>query len=559
MKKLLTQLLPACVLLTYAYMGIAAVNPITVTFLSGTTDFSASNAGNVYYLVAVNSGVIPPNTPLPLSLANANSSSSALVAQQITSGSLPSACGGVSLCDAKFPLSAGQSCCLAFALSSSTAGSYTLQPTVSTSPSAFSGQAASPQRITVTSAPTTVLLTTTLPSSNTLALSVQDGGLTGNPRAFTITNSSTTETAYNVAFLATSSPANPTITFNASPNTPCGDIAPLGTCIVTIIPTGATPTTTAYSTTPTPITLTIRGDNTNVLLPTINILTYGNIYEGGFVYSVDDTQGCPTPPITASNPCVGSIGGTVVSLVDQAGPYIGAPQSTSIIWSSNGAGSLPSDVSYDMIPGINEISTSGTLGSPTYSAFSTYFQFTYTNTVAPISSAFNQCNGSTDGFCNTNNILAFYNTWITNYSLTCDPSYGGGKCTATTGPTSLSDYAAGLCTATINGYSDWYLPATCQMDAVNVSVTCPAGTQSMVGSLTNLIGDQSAGTPSTSCSAYTAGIDCLAGIYWSSTEGSSSPQAHRVWVELFSSGGSYKGAGLKDNAYGVRCSRALLP
>jgi hypothetical protein len=148
---------------------------------------------------------------------------------------------------------------------------------------------------------------------------------------------------------------------------------------------------------------------------------------------------------------------------------------------------------------------------------------------------------------------------MTNYSTTCDPQHGGtGGCTATTPAiTALTYYAAGLCKATINGYSDWYVPAICEMDAVNGSFTCVGGTQSMVNSLSFLIGDPSAGTPATSCSPP-AGTNCLAGFYWSSTELSFVPQVD-AWYEQFSSsgGGNFPGGTSKALQFGVRCSRAL--
>ncbi len=126
----------------------------------------------------------------------------------------------------------------------------------------------------------------------------------------------------------------------------CGTIAPSASCALTIFP-GSTPSAAPGNTSPTPITLSISGTNTNTLTPTLNILTYGSVYQGGFLYSVDDT--------TANT---GSIGGKVASLTDQAAPYIGSgPQGTSIIWSSNGAGAISSDVDYTTILGIDETST----------------------------------------------------------------------------------------------------------------------------------------------------------------------------------------------------------
>jgi hypothetical protein len=93
----------------------------------------------------------------------------------------------------------------------------------------------------------------------------------------------------------------------------CTNIAPLGTCVLTIRP-GATPSAVAYDTNPTPITLSVQGTNTNTLTPTLNIVALASVYQSGFIYSIDDTT-----PITRS------IGGKVAALTDQ---------SNGIIWSS---------------------------------------------------------------------------------------------------------------------------------------------------------------------------------------------------------------------------------
>ena len=61
------------------------------------------------------------------------------------------------------------------------------------------------------------------------------------------------------------------------------------------------------------------------------------------MYSIDDTYADYAEGV--------SIGGKVATLIDQAEPYIGSgPQATSTIWSSNGAGFVSADVSYDIIP-----------------------------------------------------------------------------------------------------------------------------------------------------------------------------------------------------------------
>lgn len=379
--------------------------------------------------------------------------------------------------------------------------------------------------------------------------------VSGNSRSITITNTGDGP----ATGLSINQPGWPSGT-SLSPSSTCangGSLAAGASCTLVIAP-GATATsncTTGIA--PTPGVLTVSANGGASASVNTTVIGYGCQYQGGFVFAMDDTT-----------PTTGSIGGKVASLVDQAAPFISSgPQPTSIIWGSNGAGFVFSDVSYDVIPGIDEISTSSA-GSPTYTTpagpsgytFTDFFTTTYpSNSVLPLSSAFSTCDGGTDGACNTNNILAFYNAWITNYSTTCDPNYGSGGCTATSGPTSLTYYAAGLCKATINGYADWYLPAICELDAVYGSVAACSGAQSMVANLSFLIGDPGAGTPSISCNqpdGPPAGTDCLAGFYWSSTEYSTNPQ-YGAWSEYFDVGGSPQLYGDKDVHGGVRCVRGF--
>jgi hypothetical protein len=397
-------------------------------------------------------------------------------------------------------------------------------------------------------------------STANLALSVNDTGinaaLTGNPRQITITNSG----ALLATGLSISYPTWPAgTTVNTSAASACtngGTLAVGGSCTITIVPgptvtsgAGNAACTTGIAATPGIVSVTAT--NANQTLTNVVILGYGCVYQGGFIYSVDDSY--------ADYPESGSIGGKVVSLLDQAEPFISTgAQLTSIIWSSNGSGARTPSVSYDLIPGIDDSSlTSGS--SPSYANFSIYFMSTYTNTpVEPSSSLFNACNGASDGSCDTGNILAFYNTWVTNDNASCDPNQGGtGKCTAVLAPpaTLLTDYAAGLCSSTIDGYTEWYLPSICEMDAVHTSVTCPVGTQSMLNSLSFLMGDEGAATPSTSCTPP-GGTNCIAGGYWSSTEQTFGAESN-AWIEFFNSSASFQNVDTKDGMFGVRCSRAF--
>lgn len=91
-------------------------------------------------------------------------------------------------------------------------------------------------------------------------------------------------------------------------------------------------------------------------------------------------------------------------------------QSTGIVWSTNDT---------NIVPGINYDSTPA-LPSP----------------VLPLPPPnYVGCNGSFDGTCNRSNLRLFF--------------------TAQGLPS--NQYAAELCDAAINGYSDWYLPAMCEL------------------------------------------------------------------------------------------------
>lgn len=348
--------------------------------------------------------------------------------------------------------------------------------------------------LTVVSAPLTTLTT----SVTTLALSINDTAtstaLSGTPRKILITNSGA-DPAYNVTY--TPSPALPSGS-SISP-ADCGEIAPGDSCTLTIIP-GATPSAPSGNLSPTPITLTVAGMNTNTLTPQINILTYGSVYQGGYVYAVDDTTSD-----------TGSIGGKVVSLADQADRF-----PNGIIWSSNSSGTYDGGIS---IYGISEASTTS---SPNPNSGQVVGQLA--------------CEGNSDGSCDTSNIVTYYSPPTTTPAI------------------NYSFYAAGLCKATINGYADWYLPAICEMGPASGGSGCAAGTQNIIDDFPALIGDPSSGNPGTSC---TLGVNCLAGSYWSSTEVSSNPQV-LAWYQVFASGSSGQLTSGKNSLLGVRCSRTLI-
>lgn len=152
--------------------------------------------------------------------------------------------------------------------------------------------------------------TTLTASVSTLGLSVncqpssactgtQNAALMGTPRFITITN-----TGSNAATSVTYSPSPALPSGTTISPASCGTIAASDTCVLTITP-GSTASATPGVTSPTPITLSISGTNTNTLTPTLNVLTYGSVYQGGYIYAVDDTT-----------PDTGSIGGKVAGLIN---------------------------------------------------------------------------------------------------------------------------------------------------------------------------------------------------------------------------------------------------
>jgi len=149
------------------------------------------------------------------------------------------------------------------------------------------------------------------------------------------------------------------------------------------------------------------------------------------------------------------------------------------------------------------------------------------------------CNGALDGSCNTENILTFYNKFITNNTLS---NLGSTPFTAFAGPTNITYYAAGLCKQIISTYSDWYLPAICEM-GYGSGACGTSGAPTLQNIQSSLIDS--------------SGLSAPAGIYWSSTEASVGSHAN-AWYQYFTSGGSsnQNRAG-KVNQIGVRCSRAL--
>jgi len=329
-----------------------------------------------------------------------------------------------------------------------------------------------------------------------LALSISgltlNGQASGQPRAITISNTGDA-TATGLAITYPAWPAGTTATSD------CGSTLAAGSqCTITVRPSTTPTSNCSTGIAPTPGIITVGAAGIAPVTSQVVVLSYGCIYQGGYVFSMTETAD------TAA-----SIGGTVVTQTDLAARF-----PNGVVWSSN---STNTGAVFDSIYGIDESST--------------------TSTPSPANNpALTACDGATNGSCNSNNIIAYYSPPITSPAIT--PSY----------------YAAGRCKATISGYSDWYLPAICEMGPASGGSGCVAGTQNIVTQLPDLVGDPNAGNPDTSCNY---GANCLAGIYWSSTEDSSDAE-QLAWQQYFDSvGGSLQDGNNKNVEGGVRCTRIL--
>lgn len=272
-----------------------------------------------------------------------------------------------------------------------------------------------------------------------------NAALTGMPRTITITNVSSSGVASNVTYSTSSLPAGTSI----SPLS-CGDLAPGASCALTVTPGQVASTSST--------TLSVSGINTNTVTASIDVLTYGNIFQGGYLFAIDDTT-----------PSTGSVGGKVMTLADQ---------STGIAWDPGCPGSCTG--------GIN-------------------------------------ANSDTDGAANSSNAYTALSSLYT-----------------------PSTFAAGLCVGVaISGYSDWYLPAICEM-GYDTLPSLPCG-DSFSPTLQNI-----------QSNLVDTGIVILTNPYWSSTQTYTVNPLIYATFNFFSVGGSQPGD-FKETGFYARCVRMLTP
>ncbi len=285
--------------------------------------------------------------------------------------------------------------------------------------------------------------TTLSVSVASLTLSVNDPALnpalTGNPRQLTITNTGTADALDVTVTMSPPLPAGTTVSPASCATIPANG----GACVLTFTP-GSTPTAAVGNTSPVPEVASIVGSNTNTVTSEIAVVTYGSVYQSGYIFSVDDT--------TATT---GSIGAKVASLADL---------STGIEWGGMG---------------------------------------TVTNASSLI-----------DGATNTTTIIT---------------TLGTG-----------TSYAAALCAQPHAGYSNWYLPAICEMGYGGAG--CGTSTSPLIQNLQSSLVDN-------------GNVGGLSGNYWSSSEYSPLPSLG-AWFQDATTGGGIQVGNAKTYLAQVRCARA---
>lgn len=340
-------------------------------------------------------------------------------------------------------------------------------------------------------------------SPSTLALSSVAGS--NSARIITLTNNSAspiTLTAVPTSYsdFTPNLPSDVTIVTTCSTGTPLA--ANGGSCTLTITPGVTASSACTGGNAPAPSAFeVVSGSSIKAV-----VLGYGCIYQGGYVFSIDDTT-----------PNTGSIGGKVVATTDQAPAY-----PNGIAWSPSGV--------YDSIWGIDDASTSAAPSPNASSTLPATFKTDQLN-----------CDAVNDGICATHNIQVFYS----GSPLT---SYAAGLCRI---PLTGANGATG-CAGGSTCHTDWYLPSACELG--------PFGSTGVsTGNYPSLPGSQTCTTGSTNIQnqLISTSIASIANYYWSSTEFSDNPRSG-AWDQKFAPiGGDSQGGNGKVFTDGVRCVRAL--
>jgi hypothetical protein len=344
---------------------------------------------------------------------------------------------------------------------------------------------------------------------STLALSGLGGGAA---RTITITNNTLTSvTLSNSVAINPGLPSETEITRND-----CNSMSlpPGGSCSITILPgrevtmgAASRPCTTGIVPSNVSV-LTVTGSGSNSVSANVFVLGYGCRYQGGYLFSIDDT----TPPTS-------SIGGQVVSVADQ---------SNSALWSPGGD-----------LTSIWGIDYTSTIAAPSPNAIAAPDTSIATYTLGQLN-----CNAENDGACATNNIVTHYSP-VDTYSLN---GYAAGICRQPI------DSSGAVCAIGNNCYRDWYLPSICDLGPFGSSGN---GVSPYPYSDGNYLACASSNNIQNNLAGTSIVTNFSAGFYWSSTEDRNAPQTV-AWNQQFTSGGGAQFADYaKYGQLGVRCVRAL--
>ncbi|MDR3501589.1 MAG: hypothetical protein P4L79_03310 [Legionella sp.] len=267
-------------------------------------------------------------------------------------------------------------------------------------------------------------------------------------------------------------------------STTCPVLSGFGTCTVTITSNTATPYLAQGG-------IIFTADNLNVSTP---IALAFSMY-GYLVFSIPDSS---TAYVVDTNDAAGS----------------------PVIWSSTG---ISGDTDYTSLWGIGETSTSSIpIPNATEPSGQTATQY----------SGQQNCNGGSDGACNSENIFIYYNSIISGAPVSTD-YYAEGLCYRIT-----TDNSGGVSAGT------WFLPAICQLGVYGggVDAGCGSSTENITTNLFLLgfVGDLQTNQ-----------------FYWSSTESSSTPLGS-AWYQEFRPGPVYEQfPNVKFGQFSVRCIRAV--
>lgn len=452
------------------------MNKIIMKSLLGTALFSGvmtiAQAGTLFTITPT-TGVTPTNmqtnvsgpTTAEYTVTNTSGATYTLTTANLPTGVSQSTISGA-YCASPFTLTNGASCNLLLNINPSSSN-ITRGPEIcktigngNNNPDVNSGICSNP------ASPLSISLAPLVLSQSELTFAQASSGVTGlqSTKDLVIT---ATQAVNNVAFTGITALTDAIMTLNGSSVTSggsCGNMTAGSSCTLSIN-TAAVAATNPGSAAAS-VTMTISGTGITPLTPAVSVLAYGNKYAGGYVFNMVENA-------TSSN-LTANVTGTTAEISNNSAP--------NIEWN---------DV-YNLI-GVTALSST-------------------------------PCEGSYDGYCNTQQILPHLDNTHNYAARVCNnfavQSDGTTSCTA----------------GTAGCYSGWYLPSICEMDSNNTRSVCSTTVQSMLAKLPTPVNIQPDGA------------------YWSSTE----DNTIFAWNEYFIGGSmGFQDLYSKESNLNVRCARAF--